>query len=72
MTKEGPRFVLRVKSDYVFVEENLYEKELKAAHATHLQFYQDMELNVTVSGRLEKRPRTRTVRGVQDTQRSQQ
>jgi hypothetical protein len=49
MTKEGPRFVLRVKSDYVFVEENLYEKELKAAHATHLQFYQDMELNVTAA-----------------------
>jgi hypothetical protein len=31
----------------VFVVENLLTKELKAAHATRLRFYKDMELNVT-------------------------
>jgi hypothetical protein len=31
----------------VFVVENLLAKELKTAHATHLRFYQDKELNVT-------------------------
>jgi hypothetical protein len=36
-----------VKSDYVFVEENLLRKELKAAHATRLRFYKDKKLNVT-------------------------
>jgi hypothetical protein len=32
----GPRRVASVKSDYVFVVENLLTKELKAAHATCL------------------------------------
>jgi Chromo (CHRromatin Organisation MOdifier) domain len=36
-----------VESDYVFVVENLLTKELKAAHATRLRFYNDKELNVT-------------------------
>jgi Chromo (CHRromatin Organisation MOdifier) domain len=31
----------------VFVLANLLTKELKAAHATHLTFYRDKELNVT-------------------------
>jgi Chromo (CHRromatin Organisation MOdifier) domain len=31
----------------VFVVENLLTKELKAAHATRLRFYNDKELNVT-------------------------
>jgi hypothetical protein len=31
----------------MFVVENLLTKELKAAHATHLRFYKDKELNVT-------------------------
>jgi Chromo (CHRromatin Organisation MOdifier) domain len=44
---KGPRRVAIVESDYVFVVENLLTKELKAAHATRLRFYQDMELNVT-------------------------
>jgi hypothetical protein len=36
-----------VESDYALVLENLLTKELKAAHATRLHFYQDKELNVT-------------------------
>jgi hypothetical protein len=44
---KGPRRVTNVKSDYVFVVENLLTKELKAAHATRLIFYKDKELNVT-------------------------
>jgi uncharacterized protein (DUF2164 family) len=36
-----------VESDYVFVVENLFTKELKAAHATRLRFYKEKELNVT-------------------------
>jgi hypothetical protein len=44
---KGPRRVASVKSDYVFVVENLLTKELKAAHATRLRFYKDKELNVT-------------------------
>jgi hypothetical protein len=36
-----------VESDYVFVVENLLTKELKAARATHLRFYQDSKLDVT-------------------------
>jgi hypothetical protein len=44
---KGPRRVASVESDYVFVVENLLTKELKAAHATRLRFYQDKELNVT-------------------------
>jgi hypothetical protein len=44
---KGPRRFASVESDYVFVVENLLTKELKAAHATRLQFYQNKELNVT-------------------------
>jgi hypothetical protein len=44
---KSPRRVANVESDYVFVVENLLTKELKAAHATHLRFYQDKELYVT-------------------------
>jgi Chromo (CHRromatin Organisation MOdifier) domain len=44
---KGPRRVASVKSDYVFLVENLLTKELKAAHATRLRFYKDKELNVT-------------------------
>jgi hypothetical protein len=36
-----------VEFDYVFVVKNLLLKELKAGHATRLQFYQDKKLNVT-------------------------
>jgi hypothetical protein len=36
-----------VKSDFVFVVDNLLTMELKVAHATRLIFCQDMELNVT-------------------------
>jgi hypothetical protein len=42
---KGPRRVASVESDYVFVVENLLTEELKAAHATRLRFYKD--LNVT-------------------------
>jgi hypothetical protein len=45
---KGPRRVASVESDYVFVVENLFTNELKAAHATRLRFYEDKELNVTV------------------------
>jgi hypothetical protein len=41
---KGPRRIASVESDYMFVVENLLTrelKELKAAHATRLQFYQD-------------------------------
>jgi hypothetical protein len=31
----------------VFVVDNLLTKEMKAAHAARLRFYQDKELNVT-------------------------
>jgi hypothetical protein len=44
---KGPRRVASVKSDYVFVVENLLTKELKAAHVTRLRFYKDKKLNVT-------------------------
>jgi Chromo (CHRromatin Organisation MOdifier) domain len=44
---KGPRRVASVESDYVFVVENLLTKELKAAHATRLRFYNDNDLNVT-------------------------
>jgi hypothetical protein len=44
---KGPRRIASVESDYVFVVENLLTKELKAAHATRLRFYNDKELNVT-------------------------
>jgi hypothetical protein len=44
---KGPRRVASVKSDYVFVVEDLLSKELKAAHATRLRSYQNKELNVT-------------------------
>jgi hypothetical protein len=35
---KGPRRIASVKSDYVFVVENLLTNELKAAHATSLRF----------------------------------
>jgi hypothetical protein len=38
---KGPRRDASVESDYVFVVENLLTKELKAANATRLRFYQD-------------------------------
>jgi hypothetical protein len=38
---KGPRRVASVESNYVFVVENLLTKELKAAHATRLRFYND-------------------------------
>jgi hypothetical protein len=44
---KGPRRVASVESDYVFVVESLLTKELKAAQATRLIFYNDKELNVT-------------------------
>jgi Chromo (CHRromatin Organisation MOdifier) domain len=44
---KGPRRVASLESDYVFVVENLLTKELKAAHATRLRFYNEKELNVT-------------------------
>jgi hypothetical protein len=44
---KSPRRVASVKSNDVFVVENLLTKELKAAHATSLRFYMDKELNVT-------------------------
>jgi hypothetical protein len=43
---KGPRRVASVKSDYVFVLENLLTKELKAAHETRLRFHNDKVLNV--------------------------
>jgi hypothetical protein len=44
---KGPRRVASVESDYVFVVENLWTKQFKAAHATRLRFYKAKELNVT-------------------------
>jgi hypothetical protein len=44
---KNPRRVASVASNFVFVVENLLTKELKAAHATHMRFYQDKELHVT-------------------------
>jgi hypothetical protein len=43
---KGPRRVVSVESDNVYVVENLLTKD-KAAHATRLRFYKDKELNVT-------------------------
>jgi ribosomal protein S17 len=37
----GPRRVASVESDYVFVVKNLLTKELKAAHAIRLKFYNE-------------------------------
>jgi hypothetical protein len=42
---KGPRRVASVESDYEFAVENLLMKELKAALATRLRFYEDYELN---------------------------
>jgi hypothetical protein len=44
---KGPRRVASVKSDYVFVVENLLTKELKDAHATRLRFYKYKNLHET-------------------------
>jgi hypothetical protein len=44
---ECPRYVTSVESDYVFILENLFAKELKSGHSTHLRFCQDIEINVT-------------------------
>jgi hypothetical protein len=44
---KGQRRVASVKSDYMFVIENLLTKEHKAAHATRLRLFNDKELNVT-------------------------
>jgi hypothetical protein len=44
---KGLRRVASTESDYVFVVENLLTKELKAGHATRLEFYKDKESNVT-------------------------
>jgi hypothetical protein len=44
---KGRRRVASVESDNVFVMENFLTKELNAAHATGLRFYQDKELLVT-------------------------
>jgi hypothetical protein len=44
---KGSRRVASVESDYLFVVENLLTKELNAAHANRLSFYQDKELNFT-------------------------
>jgi hypothetical protein len=44
---KDPRRVASVESYYVFVVENNFTKELKAAHATLLRFYKDKKLNVT-------------------------
>jgi hypothetical protein len=44
---KGLRRVASVEPDDVLVEENMLTKELKAAHATRLRFYQDKELIVT-------------------------
>jgi hypothetical protein len=41
---KGPRRIANVRSEYVFVVKNLLMKELKAAHATRLRFYQEKEL----------------------------
>jgi Chromo (CHRromatin Organisation MOdifier) domain len=43
---KGPRRVASVKSDCVFVVENLLTKEPKASHVTRLRFRKDKELNV--------------------------
>jgi hypothetical protein len=47
MKGKGSRRVASVESDYVIVAKNLLTKDLKAAHATRMRFYQDMKLNVT-------------------------
>jgi hypothetical protein len=47
ITWKSPRRVASVESDFVFVVEILFTKELKAAHATRLRLYKDKELNVT-------------------------
>jgi hypothetical protein len=44
---KGPRRIASLETDYVFVVKNLTTRDLKAAHATRLQFYQYTELNVT-------------------------
>jgi hypothetical protein len=45
---KGPRHVASVESDYVVVVDNLFTKELKAAHATRLRFDEEKEFSVTV------------------------
>jgi hypothetical protein len=44
---KGPRCIASVESDYVFVVECLLTKELKAAHAARLRFYNDKKLNIS-------------------------
>jgi hypothetical protein len=45
---KGPRNIASEESDFVLFVENVLSKELKAAHAANLRFYQDEELNVTI------------------------
>jgi hypothetical protein len=44
---KGPRRVIGVESELVFLLENITTKDVKAAHATRMRFYQDKSLNVT-------------------------
>jgi hypothetical protein len=48
---KGPHRIVSVDSDYVCVcvcgVANLLTKELEAAHAIRLRFYQDKDLNIT-------------------------
>jgi hypothetical protein len=44
---KGSRRIASMESDYVFVVEYLLTKDLKAARATRLRFYQNKEPNVT-------------------------
>jgi hypothetical protein len=44
---KGPRRVIGVESELVFSLENITTKDVRAAHATRMRFYQDKSLNVT-------------------------
>jgi Chromo (CHRromatin Organisation MOdifier) domain len=43
----GPRRVIGVESELVFLLDNITTKDIRAAHATRMRFYQDKSLNVT-------------------------
>jgi Chromo (CHRromatin Organisation MOdifier) domain len=44
---KGPRRIVGVESEFVYLVENMTTKDVKAAHATRMRFYKDKSLNMT-------------------------
>jgi hypothetical protein len=44
---KGPRRIIRVESELLYVVENLITKDVKAVHARFMQIYKEKSLSVT-------------------------